>query len=132
MNLKFTPTAYTLKNVATGRVFEDRGWTLADPEGVPASLVRAVYADKKFSPREDLDGLYRYAGWLPIKRVLKRSHAPVTYHSKALGKYLGLDNLYITFSGYNPNIGAGMRTCSFKETEAYSVCARLDKEEKRT
>lgn len=39
---------------------------------------------------------------------------------------LGLENLYITFSGYWPEKGAMMRTCSFKETEAYSVCARLD------
>ncbi|MBO8444861.1 MAG: cysteate synthase, partial [Bacteroidetes bacterium] len=30
-----------------------------------------------------------------------------------------------TFSGYFPKIGAQMETCSFKETEAYSVCARL-------
>ena len=38
-----------------------------------------------------------------------------------------MDNLYITFSGYWPIIGARMQTCSFKETEAFSVCARLPK-----
>ncbi|MBQ2521933.1 MAG: cysteate synthase [Bacteroidales bacterium] len=130
--MRFKGTEYKLKNVATGRIFDDQGWTLADPEGGAPSLVRAVYANKNFTPREDLDGLYRYADWMPIKRTLRRSHAPVTYHSKGLGKYLGLDNLYITFSGYNPKIGAGMPTCSFKETEAYSVCARLAKNEKRT
>lgn len=130
--MRFKGTEYKLKNVATGRIFDDQGWTLADPEGGAPSLVRAVYANKNFTPREDLDGLYRYADWMPIKRTLRRSHAPVTYHSKGLGKYLGLDNLYITFSGYNPKIGAGMGTCSFKETEAYSVCARISKNEKRT
>ena len=130
--MKFQGTRYKLMNVATGRIFEDRGWTLADPEATSPSLVRAVYENKQFTPREDLKGLYRYAEWMPIKRTLKKSCAPVTYHSKGLGKFLGLDNLYITFSGYNPKIGAKFQTCSFKETEAFSVCARLDKKEKRT
>ncbi|MBQ9309971.1 MAG: cysteate synthase [Bacteroidales bacterium] len=129
---KFQPTQYKLQNVGTGRIFEDRGWTLADPESKEPSLVRAVYANKQFTPRDDLKGLYRYAEWMPVRRVLKNSCAPVTFKSKGLGKHLGLDNLYITFSGYNPRIGAKFQTCSFKETEAYSVCARLAKDEKRT
>ena len=130
--MSYKGTKYKLMNVGTGRIFEDRGWTLADPEATSPSLVRAVYENKKFTPRDDLKGLYRYAEWMPIKRTLKNSCAPVTYHSKGLGKFLGLDNLYITFSGYNPKIGAKFQTCSFKETEAFSVCARLDKKEKRT
>jgi len=129
---KFTPTEYRLENVKTGRVFDDGGWTLADPECLEPSLVRAVYAEKQFTPRNDLRGLYRYAGWMPIKHTLRGSAAPVTYKSKGLAKHLGLNNLYITFSGYAPKIGAKMKTCSFKETEAYSVCARIDKKEKRT
>lgn len=130
--MRFQGTKYKLMNVGTGRVFEDRGWMLADPEASSPSLVRAVYENKKFTPRDDLKGLYRYAEWMPINRTLRHSCAPVTYHSKGLGKFLGLDNLYITFSGYNPKIGAKFQTCSFKETEAFSVCARLDKKEKRT
>lgn len=130
--MKFNPTRYKLQNVASGRIFEDAGWTLADPESPTPSLVRAVYEEKRFIPREDLDGLYRYANWMPIQRILRKSHAPVTFHSKGLGKYLGLDNLYITFSGWFPKIGAEMGTCSFKETEAYSVLARMPKGEKRT
>ena len=130
--MKFQGTKYKLMNVGTGRIFEDRGWMLADPEATSPSLVRAVYENKKFTPRDDLKGLYRYAEWMPVKRTLRHSCAPVTYHSKGLGKFLGLDNLYITFSGYNPKIGAKFQTCSFKETEAFSVCARLDTQEKRT
>ena len=113
-------------NVADGHEFEDKGWTLADPQAESPSLVRAVYENRRFTPREDLDGLYRYADWLPVKRTLKGSCAPVTYKSEALAAELGLSNLYITFSGWWPEKGAGMRTCSFKETEAYSVCGRLD------
>ena len=127
----FKPTKYKLVNVGTGRVFEDEGWTIADPEATSPSLVRAVYENTKFTPREDLKGLYRYAEWLPIVRTLRHSHAPVTYKSKGLASVLGMESLYITFSGYCPRLGARMETCSFKETEAYSVCARLPKKNKR-
>lgn len=129
--MKFKQTKYHLVNVADGREFEDSGWTLADPESESPSLVRAVYENKLFTPREDLDGIYRYAGWMPVKRILKNSSAPVTYKSKGLASFLGLENLYITFSGWNPKIGAKMRTCSFKETEAYSILARMEAYERR-
>ena len=129
--MRFKPTKYQLTNVETGRVFEDKGWTLGDPEGKTPSLIRAVYANTQFTPREDLDGIYRYAEWMPINRTLKNSCAPVSYKSKGLAKHLGLDNLYITFSGWCPKIGAKMRTCSFKETEAFSVLARIPRDENR-
>ena len=129
--MKFKQTKYHLINVADGREFEDSGWTLADSESESPSLVRAVYENKLFTPREDLDGIYRYAGWMPVKRILKNSSAPVTYKSKGLASFLGLENLYITFSGWNPKIGAKMRTCSFKETEAYSILARMEAYERR-
>lgn len=129
--MRFNKTNYKLLNVSNGHEFEDKGWTLTDPEGKKPSLIRAEYENKSFTPRPELGGIYRYADWMPIKRTLKNSCAPVTYKSKGLGKFLGLDNLYITFSGWNPKIGAKFRTCSFKETEAYSVLARLDADEKR-
>ena len=129
--MEFKKTEYHLKNVADGHEFEDEGWSLADPSASSPSLVRAVYSNRKFTPREDLDGIYRYADWMPVRRTLKNSCAPVTYKSKGLASFLGLENLYITFSGWNPRIGARMRTGSFKETEAYSVLARLDSDERR-
>jgi len=125
------PTSYLLENVATGRVFADEGWMLSDPESPTPSLVRAVYNNKKFNPIDEHKGLFRYSDWLPITRGLRHSHAPVTYKSKGLAKVLGMENLYITFSGYWPKIGAKMETCSFKETEAFSVCGRLPKRHKQ-
>lgn len=123
--MEFKPTRYELLCCASGRRFEDTGWILADPQCDCASLVRAEYENICFNPRTDLDGFYRYADWLPIRRTLDGSCPPVTYHSHGLGEKLGLKNLFITFSGYFPEIGARMETCSFKETEAFSVCARL-------
>ena len=129
--MRFEPTKYGLINVATGRLLEDEGWTMSDPQSPEPSLVRAVYDNREFTVRKELDGIYRYANWMPIKRTLKHSCAPVTYKSRGLARYLDLENLYITFSGWNPRIGAKMKTCSFKETEAYSVCARIPDGEKR-
>ena len=129
--MNFKPTNYTLVCCADGHRFEDAGWSLADPQCSCPSLVRAEYENRQYFPREDLDGFYRYAPWLPIQRTLKGSAAPVTYKSKALASELGLENLYVTFSGWWPKIGAKMTTCSFKETEAYSVCGRLGADNKR-
>lgn len=128
---KINPTQYTLLNVATGNTFEDQGWTLDDTTCDQPSLVRAQYACKQINPKGEEHGIYRFADWLPIKRTLKGSCAPVTYKSEALAKHLGLSNLYITFNGYFPERGANMTTCSFKETEAYSVCGRMSADEKR-
>ena len=129
--MNFKPTNYTLVCCADGHRFEDAGWSLADSQCSCPSLVRAEYENRQYFPREDLDGFYRYAPWLPIQRTLKGSAAPVTYKSKALASELGLENLYVTFSGWWPKIGAKMTTCSFKETEAYSVCGRLGADNKR-
>ena len=128
---EFTPTEYKLICVATGEQFEDAGWTLDYAGYDKPSLVRAVYAKKQLTIDESQQGLYKFRDWLPIKRLLKCDAAPVTYRSEGLAKALGLENLYITFNGYFPEKGAKMMTCSFKETEAYSVCARTNAECKK-
>lgn len=124
----FKATQYKLVNAADGRIFEDSGWTLADPQSPTPSLVRAIYEKKKLEVKPDNWGFYRFADWLPIQRVLKGSATTITYKSEKLAQRLGLDNLYIAFSGYWPEKGAKMKSCSFKETEAYSVCGRLSQE----
>ena len=114
-----------MRTVATGRVFEDAGWAIDDELSENPSLIRAEYKKKQIDVKPESCGIYRFADWLPIKRTLAGSCAPITYKSEGLAKALGMTNLYITFNGYFPKIGARMSTCSFKETEAYSVCARL-------
>lgn len=124
--MSIQPTRYHLQNVATGRIFEDQGWTLDDPEGGTPSMVRPVYHNKQLKINEDPNlGLYRFSDWLPVKCDLSQPSAPITYKSKGLSKRLGLDELYITFNGYWPEKNARMTTCSFKEMEAFAVCARL-------
>ena len=128
--MNINPTSYKLKNVATGRLFEDTGWMMADPESAVPSLVRAEYQKREIEIKEDSYGLYKFADWLPINKMLKGSFAPATYKSQGLSAHLGLENLYITFNGWWPEKGIEMQTCSFKETEAFSVCARLNSTER--
>ena len=130
--MEIKPTSYQLENCATGRQFQDEtGWMLADPQHKDPALVRAVYEKTQIEFKDNSYGIYKFADWMPIQRMLEGSCAPVTYKSVALAKELGLENLYITFSGWWPEKGAQMPTCSFKETEAYSVCARLPKDNNR-
>lgn len=129
--MEIKPTSYRLENSLTHRVFDDTGWLMADPEDSRPSLVRAIYDKKQIDFKDPSFGIYRFSDWLPVSRALKGSCAPVTYKSEYLAKKLGLKNLYITFSGWWPEKGATMRTCSFKETEAYSVCGRLAEDNKR-
>lgn len=124
----FKPTKYKLQSVKTGRIFEDSGWMLDAPGETNPTLIRAIYEHKQITVKDDSWGLYKFADWLPIGRTLKGSSAPVTYKSEGLAKELGLENLWITFSGYWPEKGTSMKTGSFKETEAYSVCGRMTDE----
>jgi cysteate synthase len=119
-------TQYILQSLVSGKTFEDEGWMLNAPGEDKPGLIRAIYSKKQLEVKDDSFGLYKFADWLPVKDYLKGSSAPLTYKSAGLAKALGLSNLYITFSGYFPEKGITMRTCSFKETESYSVCARLD------
>lgn len=128
MSREFKKTRYKLQSVKTGKIFEDAGWTLDAPGELEPTLVRAIYEKKQIQIGDDSLGIYKFADWLPIGRMLKGSSAPVTFKSEGLAKKLGLSNLWITFSGYWPEKGANFKTCSFKETEAYSVCGRMSPE----
>lgn len=128
MTNNFSPTRYQLQSVNTGKIFNDEGWTLDAPGETEASLIRAIYEKKQIEVKDDSWGLYKFADWLPVSRMLQGSSAPVTFKSEGLAAELGLSNLWITFSGYWPEKGAAMKTCSFKETEAYSVCGRMSPE----
>ncbi|PLX13690.1 MAG: cysteate synthase [Marinilabiliales bacterium] len=124
--MKIKPTSYKLQSIASGKVFEDSGWLLDSPVDDKHGLIRAVYENKQLNIGPSNMGLYKFSDWLPIKKALKGSYAPITFKSKGLAKELGMSNLYITFSGYWPEKGIEMTTCSFKETEAFSVCGRKD------
>lgn len=95
-------------------------------EGCKArGLLRTIYTTPRTGTGDKSMGIFQYRDWLPVRRMLHGSSATVTYRSHKLAEHLRLKNLFIAFSGYWPERGALMRTCTFKELEAYAVCARL-------
>ncbi len=115
---------YKLRCLDTGELLSDVDAPLDNPNATRPAFLRAEYDNKKFEPGPLEDGIYRFEQWMPIRRRLAGSSAPITYQSEGLARRLGLNRLFITFSGYWPERGCRMLTGTFKECEAYSVCAR--------
>ncbi len=83
-----------------------------------SSLPRTFYRSRRLEERS-LPGIWRFMDWLPVKGHIEGlDSGPVTYKSRGLGRELGLDNLYISFNGCWPEIGARSATGSFKDLEA--------------
>jgi cysteate synthase len=118
---------YTLVCPVCGGRYEDSpdDFLLACPEKHPPALLRAEYRQKRFVPRPEHTGVFRFSDWLPIRRTLPGAAGPVAWRSEGLARRLGLENLYIIFNGWWPEKGACMETCTFKELEAQAVCARV-------
>ncbi len=125
---------YTLQCLSCGKIAEDShtGFLLTCPAEHPPSLLRAIYPISAFEIDSQISGIFRFARWLPVRRILNDADGPAVFHGKNLGKRLGLENLYFVFNGYWPEKGAFMETCTFKELEAPPVCARIPEEEHRT
>ena len=116
---------YILKCTACGTEYDDDKFRLRCDREHPPALLRSIYSNKLLTPRDDNPGMFRYADFLPVERMLDVEGRPITYKSEALADLLGLKNLYIIFNGYWPERNALMRTASFKELEAPSVLARI-------
>jgi cysteate synthase len=131
MNMK--TTRHTLQCLSCGKEYKDseKGFLLTCPEYHPPALLRAQYVQKAFESRQELPGMFRFANWLPARRILDDACGPVVFQSNGLGRLLGLDNLFIVFSGYWPEKGACIETCTFKELEALAVCAWIPEGENR-
>jgi cysteate synthase len=120
---------YRLACPICGGSFEDgsKDFLLTCPEPHAPALLRAVYDEKRLVIHPEHTGVFRYADWLPVRRVLHGAAGPVAWHSTRLGHRLGLDSLYIVFSGWWPEKGARMETCTFKDLEAQAVGARMER-----
>jgi cysteate synthase len=115
---------YALICSGCGAQQDDDGLILECGDSHEPSLLRTQYYDPRFIPCRDANGLFRYRNWLPVASELHDSGRTVVFHSRALGKFLGMPNLWIAFNGYWPERGATLETCTFKELEAYTVLAR--------
>ncbi|MCQ1536365.1 cysteate synthase [Methanosarcina sp. KYL-1] len=112
---------FTLKCLKCGSEYGQQYRLTCDNDD---SLLRADYHEKKLELRAQ-PGIGRFHSWLPIQEELTTEAGPITYKSEALARELGLANLYIGFSGYWPEKGAFIKTCSFKELEAHPTMQLL-------
>jgi cysteate synthase len=112
---------YCLECLECGRLISDR-YTNICPEGHD-SLLRTAYKRNRIRKRAG-KGMFNYVDWLPVEEALTVNARPITYKSEGFGKELGLNNLYISFSGYWPEKGAFMKSCTFKELEALPTFQR--------
>jgi cysteate synthase len=115
---------HKVRCLETGRFYADDGLILAGPDSTRPAFIRAEYDSRQLTVKPGEPGIFRFSDWLPVHRSLPAQGWPVTWRSERLGKHLGLERLYLTFSGYWPEMGANMTTGTFKECEAYAVCAR--------
>ncbi len=116
---------YTLSAGCCGKSLKDDGRVLSCPECTEPHFLRADYDTRQLNAGGLDKGLYRFFDWLPVGRILDGSASPVTYKSEGLAGELGMSDLWITFNGWWPEKGAAMKTGTFKECEAYAVCARI-------
>lgn len=113
---------YMLKCQDCGTIIPDR-YTNICPAGC-TGLIRTYYQKRHLQIQSYL-GMFRYSDWLPVESHLPTDAGPITYKSKALARELELSNLYIGFSGYWPEHGAHIESCSFKELEALPTTVRM-------
>lgn len=113
---------HLLRCPVCGITFPDHG-ELACPDG-HHGLLRAIYPEKQLAIRDE-PGIFRYADWLPVQQVPQTRSGPVTFQSSGFAQEAGLSNLWIGFTGYAPDKGAYVPTCSFKELEAWPTLQRL-------
>jgi cysteate synthase len=119
---------YRLNCLGCGQSFEDSNseFLLDCGAGHSPAMLRAEYRRIEFDVHPEEPGIFRYRSWLPIRHTLPSIARPVVFPSRFLGPRMGLENLFIAFSGYWTERGAFLTTCSFKELEALAVCGRLD------
>jgi cysteate synthase len=112
---------FTARCAGCGEAMEPYALSCPKDGGLP----RADYSSVRLLP-SDLPGIWRFMDWLPVQKSLPGTgEGGVTYHSRNLGRELGLRNLIISFNGYWPELGAKMPTCSFKDLEAAPTMERL-------
>lgn len=118
--------SYQLVCSACGKSYNDDGYRLQCDDDHEEAILRTRYRSENFQVNGQVSGLARYASWLPLNSPLP-PHADkcAVYRSKALAQEIGMENLWIAFSGYWPERGVRLETGTFKELEANVIMARL-------
>ena len=110
---------YQLRCLDTGDLIED-AYTLKYTDN---ALLQAKFN----GPMEvkPLEGVWKYLDWIPTSTSNEYIAGTTTYKAEALGKALGMSNLWVTYHGYWPEKGGMCPTGSFKDMEAVPTIQRL-------
>ncbi|MDB2588219.1 pyridoxal-phosphate dependent enzyme, partial [Candidatus Poseidoniales archaeon] len=110
---------YQLRCLDTGDLIED-AYTLKYTDN---ALLQAKFN----GPMEvkPLEGVWKYLDWIPTSTSNEYVAGTTTYKAEALGKALGMSNLWVTYHGYWPEKGGMCPTGSFKDMEAVPTIQRL-------
>lgn len=118
--------SHQLVCAACGKAYDDDGYRLRCDGEHEEAVLRTCYPAGNFVPNGRVSGLARYASWLPINSELSdNAERCVVFRSGALARRIGLENLWIAFSGHWPERGIRFATGTFKELEANVLIARL-------
>ena len=133
---------YSLICSKCGKIYDDSlqgEWRLScdnekiDPNHGKALLV-SFYPNQNeaFSSNsnESKEKLSDFSSFLPIRKEFNQipidTSAPICFKSTNFGeKYLGLKNLWISFSGFIDIKESYLSSCTFKELEATSIFSRI-------
>lgn len=122
---------YVLVCAACKRIYADDGLRLHCDEAHEPALLQTRYSPGRIAIDERSVGLARFSSLLPRRYdPLPQVAYSATYRSKVLAQELGLDELWIAFSGYWPERGAYAPTATFKDVEAAAITARFAREKR--
>lgn len=113
---------YELVCLEDGEVVEEK-YSLSCGKG-HKGLLRTRYKAEQLNVR-DCEGVFKFYDWLPVRSTLETESSPIAFRSERLSKELGLENLWVGFTGYYPERGGKVKSCTFKEMEALPTYARL-------
>ncbi len=98
------------------------------PHCGPRAFLGTEYAAETLplAPEADPADFAAYRGWLPVDLVLPLDGLRIgLVRTTELGRELGLEQLWLLVSGYVPDVGATLPTCTFKTLEAAGVVSRV-------
>jgi cysteate synthase len=117
---------YYLECTRCHKRFADDGYLLACDNHSSDSFLRTVYEQEKTGRMTYASSATSYNEWLPVGDIDRESSVrPGVFQDTKLGEYMGLDDLWVAFSGYWPDHDAAMPTGTFKDLEATTVLGRM-------
>jgi len=92
-------------------------------------LLRTEYESEQIRLNDE-KSVFKFIDWLPADNILPSGAAPVAFRNERMNKDLGVGDVWIGFTGYYPERGAFVKSCSFKEMEALPTLAMTDPDKK--